>query len=281
MNIIKSINSVVFQEGIINFIKRKRNKTFLDNRLLYTINYNGRKTRIFLNKKFGYVDNYIFEKGIYEKEIIDDIRKELSPEKTLLDIGSNIGQHSLILAPYCKKIYAFEPILDIYKEFANSIKVNNYQNIILQNTAIGERQESRKIYFHIGNSGASSFLKNRENNPEILVKINTLQGALPNDEDFQIVKIDVEGFEAVVLLGNKELILKNRPTIFLEFSPNCIQREGTYTPEAFLNFFFSNNYAIFSRLSNKLFTEDTPELYQTDNLILRPKETSPCAELQE
>lgn len=271
MSIIKSINSVFFQEGIINFIKRKQNKTFLDNRLLYTINYDGRKTKIFLNKKFGFVDNYIFENGIYEKEIIDDIRRELSSEKTFLDIGSNIGQHSLLLAPYCKQIFAYEPIPEIYTEFSNSIKANGYQNIVLQNTAIGEREENRKIYFHIGNSGASSFLQNRENNPEIPVKIRTLESTLPINQEFDVVKIDVEGFEAVVILGNKEIFLKNRPTIFLEFSPNCIQREGTYTAKALLNFFLNNNYEIFSRVSDKIFTEDSPELYQIDNLILRPK----------
>lgn len=271
MRIIKSINSVIFQEGIINFIKRKQNKTFLDNRLLYTINYNGKKTKIFLNKKFGFVDNYIFENGIYEKEIIDDIRSELSSEKTFLDIGSNIGQHSLLLAPYCKQIFAYEPIPLIYTEFLNSIKANGYKNIVLQNTAIGAREENRKIYFHIGNSGASSFLKNRENNPEILVKINTLASTLPKNQEFHVVKIDVEGFEAVVILGNKEIFLKNRPTIFLEFSPNCIRREGTYSPEVLLNFFLNNHYEIFSRVLNKTFTEDDQELYQTDNLILRPK----------
>ena len=71
MGIIQSIKSVIFQEGLLNFYKRKTNKTFLDNRTLFTINYNGRKTKIYLNKKFGYVDQYIFEHGIYEKDIID------------------------------------------------------------------------------------------------------------------------------------------------------------------------------------------------------------------
>lgn len=42
---------------------------------------------------------YIYKNGSYEKEIIDDIRESLTPEKTMLDIGGNIGQHSLLLAP--------------------------------------------------------------------------------------------------------------------------------------------------------------------------------------
>ena len=160
MNIFNSLSSILFQEGISNFIKRKRNKTFLDNRVLFNIHYNNKIAKIFLNKKFGYVDQYIFAEGIYEKNIIDEIREVLFPEKVLLDIGSNIGQHSLILAPYCKKIFAFEPIPEIYQEFQNSIEANHYKNVFLTNTAIGNKKETKSFHFNISNAGASSFIEN-------------------------------------------------------------------------------------------------------------------------
>ncbi len=121
-NYLKSLQSILFKETPIRFVKRKLNISYLDNRKLFTIHYNNRKTRIYLNKKFGYVDLYIFENGIYEKHIIDDIRSVLTKDKVLLDIGANIGQHSLLLAPYCKQVYAFEPIPDVYHEFNESIK---------------------------------------------------------------------------------------------------------------------------------------------------------------
>ena len=72
MNLAKSLKSIFFEEGILNFINRKNNKTFLDNRTLFTIKYKENDVKIFLNKKFGYVDQYIFDYGIYEKDIIDD-----------------------------------------------------------------------------------------------------------------------------------------------------------------------------------------------------------------
>lgn len=101
---------VLFREGIINYIKRKLNITYLDSIMTYTIDYRGKKTKIILNRKFGFVDMMIFKHGIYEKDIIDDIYDELDETKVMLDIGSNIGQHSLLLSSYCKQIYAFEPI---------------------------------------------------------------------------------------------------------------------------------------------------------------------------
>lgn len=267
---IKSLQSIVFQEGIINFIKRKRNITFLDNRTLFEIKYNNRLVKIFLNKKFGYVDKYIYDFGIYEKDIIDSIRKELTPEMTMLDIGGNIGQHSLILAPYCKQIFAFEPIPEIYEEFSNSIKANSYKNIFLKNCAIGNKKETKEFYFNVANTGASSFIKNNNNSKKLSVEIELLKNALPKNQKFDIVKIDVEGYEAVVILGNKEIFLENRPIIFLEFAPSSINSEGTYNCQELLTFFFENNYEIYSKTLNKTFTQNGPELLITDDLIIKP-----------
>lgn len=270
MNILKSLISIIFKERLINFAKRKMNVTFLDSRTLFKIHYNDKVAKIYLNKKFGYVDNYIFTNGIYEKDVIDNIKLMLSPEKTMLDIGGNIGQHSLVLAPYCKKIYAFEPIPEIYKEFQNSIYANNYNNIVLQNLAIGSKKEEKDFYFNSSNTGSSSFINNNSTAKLISVKIDRLENCLPDDIKFEIVKIDVEGYEAVVILSNKEIFIKNRPTIFMEFSPNCINKEGTYSSIELINFFFENNYEIFSGDFKHKLSKTSPELHQTANWIIKP-----------
>lgn len=268
----KSASSILFQEGLINFIKRKRNISFLDNRKLFIISYNNRKTKIYLNKKFGYVDFYIFNNGIYEQEIIDDIRHSLSKEKVLLDIGANIGQHSLLLAPYCKQIYAFEPIPDVYKEFGDSIKANKYKNVKLFNTAIGKDSAVRSFNYVAGHAGMSSFIESK--NPEkkiINVQIEPLKKII-GDTKFDVVKLDVEGYEAVVVLDNKDIFLQNRPIFFMEFCPLAIAEEGTYSPQDLIQLFFDNNYKIYSRALKREFTSLQPELIINDNLIIFPIE---------
>ncbi len=127
MNMLKKAASILFKEGIVNYIKRKRNITYLDNKIVYTIQYNNKPTKIKLNREFGFVDLQIFKNGIYEKDIIDDIFAKLSLEKNLIDIGANIGQHSLLLAPYVRKIYAFEPIPKVYEQFKDSIAKSLYK----------------------------------------------------------------------------------------------------------------------------------------------------------
>ncbi|AZI21196.1 hypothetical protein [Chryseobacterium taklimakanense] len=84
MNVLESIIKIIFKEGIINYFKRKLNISYLDNKTIYPIIYNNNKTKILLNRQFGHVDLKIFSDGIYEKEIVDDIRAVLAPDKILL-----------------------------------------------------------------------------------------------------------------------------------------------------------------------------------------------------
>lgn len=268
--IIAKAHSVLFKEGIPNYIKRKLNISYLDNVMTYSIDYRGKKTKIILNRKFGYVDMMIFQNGIYEKDIVDDIYNELDNTKVMLDIGSNIGQHSLILSSYCKKIYAFEPIPKVYNQFRRSIAKNNIQNIETFNIGISNRQETKEFNFIEDHAGASSFIdRSNDHTHKITVPTNTLQNILGNTS-FDVMKIDVEGYEAVVILGNKEIILKNRPVIFVEYDRKWILEEGSHTPEELYRFFIENDFQIYSRVQNKnIKPEDFNSIFQ-DNWIIKP-----------
>lgn len=269
-NYLKSLQSILFKETPISFVKRKLNISYLDNRKLFTIHYNNRKTKIYLNKKFGFVDLYIFENGIYEKYIIDDIRSVLTKDKVLLDIGANIGQHSLLLAPYCKQIYSFEPIPDVYHEFNESIKKNNYQNIKLFNTAIGGSSAVKSFNYVAGHAGMSSFIETKNPGKKLInVQIEPLKKMI-SDATFDVVKMDVEGYEAVVILENKDIFLKNRPIFFMEFCPSAIDEQGDHTSQDLLQFFFDNNFKVYSRIHEKDFFTISQELFVNDNLIITP-----------
>lgn len=267
---IQKINKILFKEGIINYTKRKLNISYLDNIMTYTIKYRDKKTKIILNRKFGYVDMMIFKNGIYEKDIVDDIYNELDNTKTMLDIGSNIGQHSLILSSYCKKIYAFEPIPKVYEQFRSSIAKNNIKNIETFNIGISNKKETKEFNFIEDHAGASSFIdRSNDHTHKIIVKTDTLYNIL-RDTSFDVMKIDVEGYEAVVILGNKEIILKNRPVIFVEYDRKWIIEEGSHTPEELYNFFIENNFQIYSRAKNKnIDYDDFINIFQ-DNWIIKP-----------
>lgn len=270
MNTVKKFSNVLFKEGVFNFVKRKLNISYLDSVTTYTIKYREKETKIILNRQFGFVDLMIFKNGIYEKDIIDDMYNELDKGKIMLDIGSNIGQHSLILSSYCKEIYAFEPIPKVYQQFNRSIAKNNIKNIKTFNLGISNRKETKEFNFIEDHAGASSFIdRANEHTNKITVKTDTLENTI-GEIHFDLMKIDVEGYEAVVILGNKEIILKNRPVIFLEYDRQWISEEGSYTPDDLFNFFNDNKFEIYSRVHNKVIQKsDFPNVFQ-DNWIIKP-----------
>lgn len=270
MNNYEKFKSILFKEGAYSYLKRKLNITYLDSKMTYKIKYRDKITKIVLNREFGFVDMKIFTDGIYEKEIVDDIVNSLSKYKVMLDIGSNIGQHSLLASRFCKKIYAFEPMTKVFDQFNESIGKNNITNIETFNVGIGERKEKKEFYFVKNHAGASSFIDRKNTNAEkILLKIDTLQNIL-GDTKFDVVKIDVEGFEAVVILGNKDIILKNRPVIFLEFDRPSIENSLVYSATELFNFFIDNKFSVYSRaLSKEISFLDFQNINQ-DNWIIKP-----------
>lgn len=273
MNYLILGKKIIFEEGIINYLKRKLNITYLDNKTVYTINYNNHKTKILLNRQFGHVDLKIFKNGIYEKEIIDDIRAKLTLDKNFIDIGSNIGQHSLLLSRYAKNVYSFEPIPIVFEQFSKSIKLNNIKNIQPFNLAIGEKKESKKFNFVTTHAGTSSFVERENKNTNyITVHTDTLQNIIPSVK-LDVMKIDVEGYEAVVVLGNKEKILHDRPTIFIEVNPTWIGKQGEYKTEELLDFFHQNEFEIYSRNEKRILNREDFDLKTQDNLIISPKST--------
>lgn len=270
MNTLEKFKNILFQEGAYNYLKRKLNVSYLDSKTTYNMKYRNNITKIVLNRAFGYVDMKIFTDGIYEKEIVDDIINELSENKVMLDIGSNIGQHSLLSSPYCKKIYAFEPMPPVFNQFNESIRKNKIKNIETFNIGIGDKKENKEFYFVKDHAGASSFIDRKNSNTEkIVLKIDTLESIL-GDTKFDVVKIDVEGFEAVVILGNKDIFLKNRPVIFMEFDRPSIENSLSYSANELFDFFIENKFIIYSRtLSKEINSIDFQDINQ-DNWIIKP-----------
>lgn len=87
------------------------------------------------------------------------------------------------------------------------------------------------------------------------------------------MKIDVDGYEAVVVLGNKEKILHDRPTIFIEVNPTWIEKQGEYKTEELLDFFHQNEFEIYSRNEKRILNREDFDLKTQDNLIISPKST--------
>ena len=145
--------------------------------------------------------------------------QHLEENKTFLDVGANIGYYSLLAAPYCRSVYAFEPdprsITALQK---NALKVDNI--IIVQEAVYSEVGE---MQFNIAGPPEFSHLKKTSETVDCVnVKVNTLDNFVSENPQLKVtaIKTDVEGADFDVLLGARNLITRDQPLILSEVYPD-------------------------------------------------------------
>lgn len=163
----------------------------------------------------------IFNLDIKKKEIkINEVYFKLLKGKIcIFDVGANTGQsidrfNNALDNPI---IHSFEPIPECFEKLMQ--KYYNYNNVILNNFAAGNKNIKKKFYVN-KLSYNSSFLKSNLNyhqkklykkEKNIIVQSITLDKYIEdNDIDrIDILKIDTQGYELNVLKGSTES-LKNK-----------------------------------------------------------------------
>lgn len=130
-----------------------------------------------------------------------------------IDIGANIGYHSIYMSKKFKQVYSFEPQKEIFNILNLNIKKNNITNIITYNNAVGNENKEIKLSCS-NNSIHNSIKKIDEDGCESvnMVRLDNIQEL----NNISYIKIDVEGYEYNVLLGAINLIKKYRPIIIFE-----------------------------------------------------------------
>jgi FkbM family methyltransferase len=154
-------------------------------------------------------------------EDIEKIRKYIKLGDTVIDVGGNLGFFVLILNELVGnsgKIYSFEPSKNLIQKLASTIQINNLQNVTLINLAIGDSEGTTTLHYHTKQSGLSSIVIDSKNNSlSEEIKITTLDKYSVNlSGRIAFIKIDTEGYEPQVLRGAKELIKRDKPTIYIE-----------------------------------------------------------------
>jgi FkbM family methyltransferase len=169
----------------------------------------------------------ILSDGNYEELELQILLMIAKISNLFCDVGANIGFYTLASSRVNLnlKILCFEPNKLVVKSLENNLMNNSSKistsNITIFPTALGEFEvKNAELFVPIGSGSGAGSLKNLhpdEGATEILnIEIVSLDSILVNEPLFDLMKIDVEGFELSVLKGALQTIERFKPTIFIE-----------------------------------------------------------------
>ena len=161
--------------------------------------------------------------GEFETEILAYLRELFGSnlvETNFIDVGANIGNHTIGLHDHFHHCHAFEPNPRTFR----LLKANTAgrPNIICHQTALSSRDGISAFSQHRTNTGKSHIVYSPQTQSPtarkslIDVETSRLDKTSCVSQPISFIKIDVEGHELEVLQGAQKLLTTQMPMILLE-----------------------------------------------------------------
>lgn len=190
----------------------------------------------------------------YEPLELEQLRHHFPLGGTFVDIGANVGNHSLFVAGFLcpSKIIPFEPNPAALKLYMTNMALNGFQSVT----------DMRFLGFGLSDAEAGGFsvdlqprnLGGTRMRADERGRLSVMTGdAALADVKPDLIKIDVEGMEMQVLSGLDATFARARPTLFIEVDDQHV--------EAFRAWAAERDYEV---------VEEVRRYANNTNFILRP-----------
>lgn len=155
-------------------------------------------------------------KSYYEHNMLNFIKNSIS-KGIMIDVGGNIGNHTLFLSKYCAtKVITFEPYPITYEILERNIIQNNITNVQLMNLGLSNQPKEVLMSAPSDNIGMARI---NEKGTE-WVKVIPFDSYWKSEEPITLIKIDCEGYEINTVMGMLEVIKQDKPALFIECQTN-------------------------------------------------------------
>jgi FkbM family methyltransferase len=199
------------------------------------------------------IDFSIFLLGSFEPDMVSAYRDMIPTGATVIDIGANIGAHTLRLAACVGtdgRVVAVEPTQYAFERLQEHILLNPQlmpQIILLQAMLMGSQQAAlaEKIESswpldtpsgaHPGHAGVAKVTTGAA----VMTLDNIVADLDLRSVDF--LKLDVDGYEVEVLRGARDTLHRFTPVIFFEHSPYVLVEKG-YRPGELVDILIEAGY---------------------------------------
>lgn len=142
----------------------------------------------------------------------------------IVDVGANIGVYTLNFRRYSDApIISFEPDPGMFRLLQETLRFNDVAGVSAFNLACGD--DDGRLHFCEGINGSIAA-------GESVIETTTCVAVVRLDDQLagigpiSLIKIDCEGYEWNVLNGCADIILAQRPILFVELHPSLIGAYG-------------------------------------------------------
>jgi FkbM family methyltransferase len=187
--------------------------------------------------------------GAYEPEVRTEIRRHLKAGAIAIDVGANVGWHTLLMAARAGstgRVYAFEPNDSTRRRLVSAVEANNFMQVTVDRRAVADRLGASgfqaPLAGHVWDGTgrltagpAQDSLEGREREEgqerrerQTTTECITLDAFVTERHIDRVafVKIDVEGWELSVLRGARHVLTALRPVVVFEYDPAYVSRSG-------------------------------------------------------
>ncbi|WP_108468409.1 FkbM family methyltransferase [Polynucleobacter difficilis] len=256
---------------IASFLKNKY-RDFILKPALKLLNRNQKTAQCaFWTMPYDSICQSIILNGFYERELLQGMCALIKDKKGVaLDIGANIGNHSLFFSKHFDAVISFEPVPNNCLLLKANLFLNQAQNITLIEKALSNT--NTKMGIDKGNSrntnNTISELSKKDEDATNQIMIDVAVGdevieALNLKQRIALIKIDVEGHEPFVVEGLRKIISANQPIVYWEaFNKEEAEKTRVLLIEmGYSNFYHLTTKKYQSRLMNKLIKSFTNAAY--------------------
>jgi FkbM family methyltransferase len=218
------------------------------------------------------IDFAIFLGNFYERRTRAALRKLVSPGALVLDIGANIGAHTLYLAQLAGaggRVMAFEPTDFAFRKLCRNLELNPllaarvaaYHCFLTASDGAGVPDAIYSSWPLVRQAGLHAKHLGREMQTE-QAQSRSLDSILREHADYrkvQLVKLDVDGFECDVLGGATVMLRDVRPVFVMELAPYVLEERGA-SLDQLLSYFLPNGYVFYDEKTLKPLPASAGEL---------------------
>lgn len=202
-----------------------------------------------LHRQDTYICDSVTFLGDYEPEEKKVFSVLVKKGNTVLDIGANVGLHSLYFSELVGRegrVFSFEPVQQNYDQIVRNMKLNGITNIIPIHKGLSDVSTKINIAApsNSNNPGAFNLFDTKEPTETVEVITGDFFIESENIKQVDFIKMDIEGYEYFAIKGLAKTLATFKSTVVFEFDSNYHAKTGAGEEDIF-ELFLKLNYRLY------------------------------------